>query len=210
MPQPVPASLVERKQRLVQQRIVEAASELFDARGFDNVSVTDIAARAEVGRTTFFRYFGDKSEVVFAKEQEMLDAIVSSAAEGGTSGTARTAGEAVEQLRPIVLDLCERATADAKGFTRHTQLLERHLELRARDALKLQQISDKLSEVLTDRGTDEATAVFAAQVALACYQTARRRADTPRALPAAAREAFDQALALGTPRPRHPRKSGPG
>jgi AcrR family transcriptional regulator len=195
-PLPVPASLVERKQHLVRQRIVDAASELFQVHGFTNVSVSDIAARAEVGRTTFFRYFGDKSEVVFAKEQEMLDAIVSSA-NRGSDVTARTATEAVEQLRPIVLDLCERATADAEGYAWHCQLLEQHLELRARDALKLQQISDKLSAVLTDRGTEQATAVLAAQVSLACYQTARRRADTPGALPTAARAAFEQALTLG-------------
>ena len=54
---PVPASLMERKRRLVQQRIIKAADELFAAEGFDNVSVSDIAERADVGRTTFFRYF---------------------------------------------------------------------------------------------------------------------------------------------------------
>ena len=45
------------------------------ARGFGGVSVGDIAERAEVGRTTFFRHFGDKQEVVFANEQALLDAI---------------------------------------------------------------------------------------------------------------------------------------
>jgi hypothetical protein len=42
------------------------------AHGFDKVSVSDIAERAEVGGTTFFRYFGDKQEVVFAKQQVSL------------------------------------------------------------------------------------------------------------------------------------------
>ncbi|HEY0237657.1 MAG TPA: helix-turn-helix domain-containing protein [Friedmanniella sp.] len=199
-PAAVPGSLVERKQRAVRQRIIEAATELFGTQGFDNVSVSDIAAHADVGRTTFFRYFGDKSEVVFAREPEMLDAIVVAAADA-PAGTARTASEAVAQLRPIVLDVCDRATADRAGYERHTELLEQHLELRARDALKLQQLSGRLSQVLIDRGTDEATAVFAAQVALACYQTARLRRHDAAGLTAAARAAFDQALDLGAARP---------
>ena len=70
-----PLPLVQRKQRQARQRIIEAARELFLERGFDGVSVGDIAERAEVGRTTFFRHFGDKQEVVFGKEQELLDAI---------------------------------------------------------------------------------------------------------------------------------------
>ena len=193
---PVPASLMERKRRLVQQRIIKAADELFAAEGFDNVSVSDIAARADVGRTTFFRYFGDKTEVVFAKEQEMLDAIATFAAQASV-GIAQNASEAVEQLRPIVLLLCAQATADLQAYAHHCQLLEQHLELRARDALKMQQIADKLSEVLTGRGTDETTAVFAAQIALACYQTAKRRANTAGALTDKTRAAFEQALALG-------------
>ena len=69
-----PLSLVERKQRQARQRIIEAARELFLERGFDGVSVGDIAERAEVGRTTFFRHFGDKQEVVFANEQELMAA----------------------------------------------------------------------------------------------------------------------------------------
>ena len=195
------ASLMERKRRLVEQRIIEAADELFTANGFENVSVTDIAARADVGRTTFFRYFGDKSEVVFAKAQEMLDAIAE-AAESGSFGAAGSASEAVRQLSPIVLDLCERATSDPEGYERHLQLLERHLELRGRDALKMQQLAGKLSEVLTSRGTDEAIAIFAAQIALACYQTGKRRAASVRALTAETRAAFEQVLTLGAARDR--------
>jgi AcrR family transcriptional regulator len=195
-PVPVPASLMERKRRLVRQRIVEAADELFSTHGFGNVSVSDIAARADVGRTTFFRYFGDKTEVVFAKEQGMLDAIA--VAEGDdTVGAARTAKDAVAQLRPIVLDLCEQAVEDHGAYQRHSDLLEQHVELRARDALKTQEFAGRLSEVLQSRGTEDAVAVFAAQIALACYQTARRRADTARTLTQATQAAFDEALTLG-------------
>ena len=197
MPQPSPpaVSLVERKQRLVRQRIVDVADQLFSAHGFENVSVTDIAARADVGRTTFFRYFGDKTEVVFAREQEVLDSIAALAADG--LGTARTAAEAVELLRPLVLEICDRVASDPAGYERHARLLADHPELQARDALKAQQVADLLSAGLTGSGTDEQIAVLAAQIAVACYQTGRRRAVTTGALTDETRAAFETALTLG-------------
>ena len=176
-----PLPLVERKQRQARQRIIDAARELFLERGFDGVSVGDIAERAEVGRTTFFRHFGDKQEVVFAKEQELLDTITAAGQADGTPAP-RGATGAVEQLRPVLLALCAQATADPEAYTRHFQLIEQHPELRARDAVKTQQVADKLSELLIHRGSDEATARFAAQIALACYQTARRLGNNPRTL----------------------------
>jgi AcrR family transcriptional regulator len=141
---------MERKSRQVRQRIVEAADDLFRANGFDGVSVTDIAARADVGRTTFFRYFGDKAEVVFAKEQAILDAIAAHA-EGGPAEVAQTPRQAIEQLRPIVLKICEQASSDADGYALHARLLDQHVELRARDALKNQLAADRLAEVLVAR-----------------------------------------------------------
>jgi AcrR family transcriptional regulator len=189
--------LVERKRRQARQRIIQAAEELFLARGFDEVSVGDIAERAEVGRTTFFRHFGDKQEVVFAKWQELLETI---AAAGQVEGTAaaRNATEAVEQLRPVVLSLCAQAAADPEAYSRHFQLIEQHPELRARDAVKMQQTADKLSDLLIHRGTDEATARFAGQVAVACYQTAKRLGNNPHTLVDETQAAFRRALTLGT------------
>jgi AcrR family transcriptional regulator len=195
--QTIPAveSLRQRKRRLVQQRIVEAADELFAEKGFDSVSVTDIAARADVGRTTFFRYFGDKAEVVFAHEEEMLEQITQVAANESVA-PADTAAEAVEQLRSIVVALCDYASENIDGYALHYELVEKHLELRAHDALKTQLIADRFAQLLVRRGTSEPTAVFASQVALACYQTARRRATSPSRLGAETHAAFDQLVAL--------------
>src|SRR5580693_2117500 len=183
-----PLPLVERKQRQARQRIIEAARELFLERGFDGVSVGDIAERAEVGRTTFFRHFGDKQEVVFAKEQELLDAIAAAGQADGTPAP-RNATEAVEQLRPIVLAVCAQATADPEDYTRHFQLIEQHPELRARDAVKTQQIADKLSELLIHRGSGEATA---------CFQTAKSLGNNPRTLADETQATFSRVLTLGT------------
>jgi AcrR family transcriptional regulator len=191
--------LVERKQRQARQRIIEAARELFLERGFDGVSVGDIAERAEVGRTTFFRHFGDKQEVVFAKEQELLDTITTAGhADAGAVPAPRDATGALEHLRPVLLTLCTQATADPDAYNRHFQLIEQHPELRARDAVKMQQVADKLSELLIHRGSDEATARFAAQIALACYQTAKRLGNNPHTLADDTQAALNRALTLGT------------
>jgi AcrR family transcriptional regulator len=191
-----PLPLVERKQRQARQRIIEAARELFLERGFDGVSVGDIAERAEVGRTTFFRHFGDKQEVVFAQEQELLDTITAAGRAEGIPAP-RSATEAVEQLRPVVLALCAQATADPEDYTRHFQLIEQHPELRARDAVKTQQIADQLSELLIHRGSDEATARFAGQIVIACYQTAKRLGNNPHTLVDETGAALSRALTLG-------------
>lgn len=189
---------MERKSRQVRERIVEAAEELFRANGYDGVSVTDIAARADVGRTTFFRYFGDKAEVVFAKEQAMFDALRVLAG-GVATETATTPLHAIEQLRPIILKICEQASSDADGYALHLGLLEQHIELRARDALKTQQAATELADVLVARGATKAIAVLAAHVALACYQAARGLANDPRTLPAEVARAFDRVAALHEP-----------
>ena len=189
--------LVERKQRQARQRIIEAAQELFQEHGFDGVSVGDIAERAEVGRTTFFRHFRDKQEVVFAREQELLD-LVATAGQADNAPPARSVTEGVEQLGPVLLALCAHATADPAGYTRHFALIEQHPELRDRDAVKMQQFGDKLSELLTRRGSDEATAVLAGHIALACFQTAKRLGNDPRTLADDTRAALTRALTLGT------------
>lgn len=192
-----PLSLVERKQLAARNRIVDAADALFAERGFDNVSVTDIAERAEVGRTTFFRHFGDKSEVVFAKEQAMFDAITdaTSVALAPTQSVDSLAG-AVSALEPLVIRLCRQATADLAAYQRHALLLDAHEELRARDALKNQYIGKELAKVLLKHNAPPAIATLAAQLALACYYSGRSLAAHPGDLVAKTRAAFRSTLAM--------------
>lgn len=53
-------------------RLVEAAFAAFEERGYDQTTADEIAARAGVGRTTFFRAFRTKDEVVFPDHERIL------------------------------------------------------------------------------------------------------------------------------------------
>lgn len=54
------------------ERLVSAAFDLFEERGYEGASVDDIAARAGVGRTTAFRQFGSKEALIFPDHEALL------------------------------------------------------------------------------------------------------------------------------------------
>jgi AcrR family transcriptional regulator len=67
--------LRERKKLRTVQQLRQAALELFVARGFDNVTTDDIAAAVDVSKTTFYRYFESKEDVLLGNTAERLAAI---------------------------------------------------------------------------------------------------------------------------------------
>ena len=59
----------------VRERLIDAAFQLFGERGYDLTTVEDIADRAGVGRTTFFRNFRSKDDVIFPDHDHLMEAI---------------------------------------------------------------------------------------------------------------------------------------
>ncbi|GAA0234653.1 TetR/AcrR family transcriptional regulator [Cryptosporangium japonicum] len=57
------------------ERLTAAAFALFEEQGYEQTTVEDIAARAGVGRTTFFRAFGAKDDVIFPHHESLLVAV---------------------------------------------------------------------------------------------------------------------------------------
>ena len=53
-------------------RLAEAAFDLFDERGYEQTTVDDITERAGLGRTTFFRYYRSKEDVIFPDHDRLL------------------------------------------------------------------------------------------------------------------------------------------
>lgn len=62
--------------------VVAAALELFQSQGFDQTSVEQIAKAAGVSRSTFFRQFGGKEDVVFADHEVLIEQLREFLAEG--------------------------------------------------------------------------------------------------------------------------------
>ncbi|MCG6497465.1 TetR/AcrR family transcriptional regulator [Kitasatospora sp. A2-31] len=65
--------LRERKKRQTAIRIYRSAIGLFTERGFDEVSVAEIAAAAEVSKMTVFNYFPTKEDLVMAPMEHHTD-----------------------------------------------------------------------------------------------------------------------------------------
>ena len=81
------------------ERLISAAFDLFDERGYEQTTVDGIAERAGVGRTTFFRNFRSKEDVIFPDHDVLLAAI-----EGRLStSTAETSVVAVCEAARLVL-----------------------------------------------------------------------------------------------------------
>jgi len=82
-----PVGLRERKKQQTRQAIRGAAGRLFSERGFEQVTVTEIASEANVSAATVFNYFPTKEDIVFAGmeafETDLLHAI--RVREAGTS-----------------------------------------------------------------------------------------------------------------------------
>ena len=74
--QQAPESLRERKKRLTREAIFAAARGLFSERGFDDVTVAEIADAANISVKTLFTYIGSKEELLFSGRPTVLDAVV--------------------------------------------------------------------------------------------------------------------------------------
>jgi len=57
------------------ERLAQAAFDLFDERGYEQTTVDDITDRAGLGRTTFFRHYRTKEDVIFPDHDRMLEQI---------------------------------------------------------------------------------------------------------------------------------------
>lgn len=148
---------------------------LFDERGFDEVTVSEIAERAEVGRTTFFRYFTDKQEVLFADDDELLGVLTE--AVGAAAGEVAPIGDslrtALEVARTGLLTVAGEVAGRYAWLPLRDRLIAAHPGLTARNLVKERRYLEEAVRVLVEHGAKPETAVLAGGVAAACYATAQ-------------------------------------
>lgn len=118
-----PPGLRERNRAERLQRIRAVALDAFSSRGFDDVTVDEIAELAAVSKSTLFRYFPTKEDLLVADDGARLDTIRSVFVD-------RPADEpVVESLRAALLALAADYQDDA------TDHLQRFRVIRATPAL---------------------------------------------------------------------------
>jgi AcrR family transcriptional regulator len=89
--EPRPAGLRQRKKQLTRRALLDAAERLFEQRGYDNVTVAEIADAANISVKTLFTYFASKEDLAFGGEarlrDELVAAITGRPARGSVLGT---------------------------------------------------------------------------------------------------------------------------
>src|SRR3982750_2162077 len=73
--------LRERKKRVAREAIAGTARRLFAERGFDAVTVAEVAAAADVSEKTVFNHFATKEDLAFAGREEGIAQFVGAIAD---------------------------------------------------------------------------------------------------------------------------------
>jgi AcrR family transcriptional regulator len=143
-----PAGLRERKKAETRQHIGATARQLFGARGFEAVTVAEVALAADVSEATVFNYFPNKEDLFYsgleAFEAALLEAIRERPA--GDSALAAFARFVTEPRGML-------AATDAETMERQAQMarvIEESPALLAREAKILAGFTDSLAELLRE------------------------------------------------------------
>ncbi|MFD0690054.1 TetR/AcrR family transcriptional regulator [Actinomadura fibrosa] len=174
--------LRERKKRETRRRISDIATGLFLTRGFDNVTIADVARSADVSVNTVFNYFGTKEDLFFDRQDEIIE-------QAARDFRDRRPGESLVGLyrRRFFEGLDARAyqTAFHEGSEAWTRTVQDSPALLARQREIGRRAQDRLAAQLaeeTGAGPDDITPhaaaamIYAAQAVLIEQIAARKRA----------------------------------
>lgn len=204
---PTSMGLRELKKEQTRQLIAETAWRLFADRGFDRVTVAEVAREAQVAEATVFNYFRTKEDLFYSRLEafgaRLLEAI-----------SARDAGEpALVAFRRFLLEsgglLVELEAGDPEALERLrtvNDVIAASPALRAREQQAIARYTDSLAELLaaeTGAQVDDvrpqvaANALMGVQRALIDYVRRRVLADDePARLAADVRRLAKRAFAL--------------
>jgi AcrR family transcriptional regulator len=148
----------------------QAALELFEERGYDNTTVIDIAQRAGLTKSTFFRHFQDKREVLFG-DGTMTGLVAEAVA---AAPAAATPLEAVARALHAVG--AKAFTPDRREFiARRRTVIAANPELKEREALKGLTLTASMADALSRRGVPDLTSRVTAELAALAWKIADER-----------------------------------
>ncbi|QPZ38652.1 TetR family transcriptional regulator [Paramicrobacterium chengjingii] len=155
-------------------RLVVAAVDLFAEHGYENTTVIEIAERAGLTKSTFFRYFSDKREVLFgggAVATVLAEAIDEVAADRSPREVIASALDAVGS---------QTFTPETREFSaRRRAVIAASPELQEREALKGLALTSAMCDGLVRRGLPELTARIAAEFGALAMDIAYERWSVP-------------------------------
>ncbi|MEU1665253.1 helix-turn-helix domain-containing protein [Streptomyces sparsogenes] len=152
-----------------QERLQEAAIELFTERGYERTTVAEIATRAGLTERTFYNHFADKREVLFPGQEVFV------------AGIREAVTAAPPEQSPLDAVLAA-FTAGSDWFDRHReaalrrrQFLDAHADLRERERAKVAALGEAIADALRARGLSDPAATLTAAVCIAAHQLAAAR-----------------------------------
>lgn len=201
MSPPFVPTLRERKKQQMRKAISDAATALFAARGFDEVTIDEVAAAADVSKKTVFNYFACKEDLFF-DEADAAEARLIAAVRG------RDRGESVLAAvrRNSVAAIERMCSGEQPWIETMARLVAASPSLQAREAEIYDRIAHNLADVIRQetRARDHDSRPYAAALAIlgvqrAVVETARGRVlagETGPALARSLRRELERAYAL--------------
>ncbi|KAA9374189.1 TetR family transcriptional regulator [Microbispora cellulosiformans] len=139
--------LRERKKRETRQRISDIATGLFLVRGFDNVTVAEVARAADVSVNTVFNYFRTKEDLFLDRDEESMDVLARVVRERRPG---ETAVEAVRRDFLTALDSGDWRYGVNEGTDVFVKRIRESPALQARAEMMNRQREGRLADALAD------------------------------------------------------------
>jgi AcrR family transcriptional regulator len=176
--------LRETKKLQTRQAIAAAGMRLFVKRGFDHVTVADIAEEAGVSEKTVFNYFPTKEDVFFDEVPERLEALADAVRQREPAESLVTA------MHNLHAAQCSRLASP--GFAHFARTIEDSPALQAKEIEVMAQYTGVLAETIREElGLHPADAQIAANLLMSVhwqfFRNARAHALAGRSGPAAVR-----------------------
>ena len=143
----MPIDRRSRKRLATRQGISDAATRLFFERGFDNVTIDEIAEAADVGRKTVFNHFARKEDMFFDRNEELSQTLREALGHRGVRVSP------VEALRRVAHQLiADRSSLVEFSFASQSfmQTIEKSETLRARARASRDELAHSLAEAMKD------------------------------------------------------------